>query len=138
MARRVFRTTKVNLTQDLSSEDREKLEGRFIELEGYRKLAVEKARVAASVQADAIIARAQSSKSLVDFLSLAGDINGKVATEEQWFPPYKNKDGDIILECPMTLQDQRVLTRAAKASMGKQMEDIDDSGVFEDDDESDE
>jgi hypothetical protein len=136
MARRIFKITKVNLTKDMVGEDREQLELKFMEVEGYRKLAVEKARIAASHQADAQIASAQATKALADFLSLAGSHSNLVATEISWLPPYRNNEGDIVIECPMTMREQRAAVRVAKSQMNRQAdEDIDMDDVFEDTDE---
>lgn len=134
MPRRIFRITKVNLTKGLSQEDKEQIELKFMEVEGFRKLAVEKARIAASYQADAQIASAQAAKALADFLTLAGNHSNLVATEIHWLPPYRNSEGDLIIECPMTMREQRVAIRAAKSQMNKEVDesDLDIDDVFED------
>jgi hypothetical protein len=35
-----------------------------------------------------------------------------VATERNWLPPFKNAEGQICIENPFTIRDQRVAARA--------------------------
>ncbi len=133
----IFKVTKVVLTKDMSGVDREAIESKFTEVEGYRRLAVEKARIAASHQADAQIAQAQATKAMSDFLSLAGTYSNLVASEVNWLPPYRNSEGEIVIECPMTMREQRAAVHVVKSQMNKQLDDddIDTGEVFDEENE---
>ncbi len=139
MRKRVFRTTKVNLSELFRDDPDvlEKVEMAYIDFENHRRKAVEDARLAASAKADADISSAQVLKSQMDFLTLVTrhEPEPKVATEAGWLPPYRNSSGQIILECPVTMRDQRILSRAVKAQVSKQVEEIDDSDLFDDEEE---
>ena len=138
--RRSIRITKVDLS-DLVRQaggDTNELETLFMNLEGFAKIRNEKQRIAAETAADAQIAAAQEQQAAVKLLRFGSEYSNLMATESNWMRPFRDKDGNIVLENPFTLRDARVAARAAHKSIAQQAQgDEDDSNldIFEDDDE---
>jgi hypothetical protein len=134
--RKAIRMTKVNLSELVkgSDEDRQVLETRHIELEGSRRLAVEAERASALAASKAQIARAQANQAHIEFLTFAGNLSNTVATEHNWLPPFRNKDGEICIESPFTIREQRAAAHAMHNQIAKQAtdDDGDQPDIFED------
>lgn len=113
MPKRVLRTTKINVNEIGIDEDTLlKLEHLYIEFENQSRNAVEEQRKAASAQADANVALAHAQKALMGFLTEVSKHNSTVACEPYWLRPYRNEKGQMILESPFTMKDQRAAARA--------------------------
>ena len=80
------------------------------------------------IRAQANMAAAQAQSSFLAFLRLGSAYSTLVATERNWLPPFRNSDGDICIENPFTLRDQRVAARVMHSNLSKQAGGDDDSG----------
>jgi len=100
------------------------------------RAAAEAEASASMIRAQANMAAAQAQSSFLAFLRLGSAYSTLVATERNWLPPFRNSDGDICIENPFTLRDQRVAARVMHSNLSKQAGGDDDSGldIFEDDD----
>ena len=145
MARKSVRITKVNLSDLIRQQHGqvEELESAYAALQGSLTISTEKDRAAAEAEASASMIRAQANmaaaqaqSSFLGFLRLGSAYSTLVATERNWLPPFRNSDGDICIENPFTLRDQRVAARVMHSNLSKQAGGDDDSGldIFEDDD----
>ena len=135
MSKRI-RTTKFVLSKDVTDEGvRARLEELFDKLETSKRVSVEEYRKVAEAMADFDIAKAQATKSMGQFLRLAGGVIPMVAVEPVWWA-YRTKDGEIILECALTERDLRNSQRAQKAGLQREVKSTDADGIFEDDDET--
>jgi len=136
------RMTKVKLSE-LVQEDpeaRQRLENLFMNLQGFQKIYVEKRRFEQLAQCGAEVAKAQMIQAFMSMLTFAGEYSNMVATEANWLPPFRDAEGQIVLESPFTMRDQRVAARAMHSQMSKQAAesggDDDLDNIFEDDDEN--
>jgi len=131
------RTLIINLSQAASHDPelKSKIELAYIDYEGIRSQAVVAAREAIAARERASIAAAQATLKLLDFLKLAADIDSRVSTEAYWFPPYRNSNGEIILECPVTQRDQRTAMRVVRAMLHEQAKELDARGLFDEEEE---
>jgi hypothetical protein len=146
MVRKSVRITKVNLSDLIRQQHGqvEELESAYAALQGSLTISTEKDRAAAEAEASASMIRAQANmaaaqaqSSFLAFLRLGSAYSTLVATERNWLPPFRNSDGDICIENPFTLRDQRVAARVMHSNLSKQAGGDDDSGldIFEGDDD---
>jgi hypothetical protein len=145
MARKSIRITKVNLTDLINQQGGavEELESAFATLQGSLTISTEKDRAAQAAEAAASITRAQANMaaaeaqaSFLAFLRLGSAYSTLVATERNWLPPFRNTDGQICIENPFTLRDQRVAARAMHSNLSKQAGDDDSNlDIFEENDD---
>jgi len=138
--RRSIRITKVNLTNLIKEQNCETdgLETAFLELQTSLTISTEKDRAAAEAEAtaamvrsEADIAQAQSAGSFLRFLRLASGYSNMVATERNWMPPFRDKDGNICIENPFTLRDQRAAAHAMHNQLAKQASGEDSGGEMD-------
>ena len=144
MARKSVRITKVNLSDLIRQQHGqvEELESAYAALQGSLTISTEKDRAAAEAEASASMIRAQANmaaaqaqSSFLAFLRLGSAYSTLVATERNWLPPFRNSDGDICIENPFTLRDQRVAARVMHSNLAKQGGDDDSNlDIFEEDD----
>ena len=127
--RRSIRITKVNLTDLVRQQggEADALDNAFLELQTSLTISTEKDRAAAEaestaavVRAEANIAQSQTATSFLKFLRLASGYSNLVATERNWMPPFRDKDGNICIENPFTLRDQRAAAHAMHNQLAKQ------------------
>ena len=147
--RRSIRITKVNLTHLIAEQggEADALENAFLELQTSLTISTEKDRdaaeaesTAAVVRAEANIAQAKTAGSFLRFLRLASGCSNLVATERNWMPPFRDKDGNICIENPFTLRDQRAAAHAMHNQLAKQAGSGEDGGgddldIYSEDDE---
>ena len=129
MANKSIRITKVNLTKLVNEQGGsiEELEGAYASLQIALTISTEKDRAAQAAEAAASITRAQANMaaaeaqaSFLSFLRLGSSSSTLIATERNWLPPFRSTDGDICIENPFTLRDQRVAARAMHNNLAKQ------------------
>lgn len=130
------RPTLVNLSElvrQMKSEDAaQTLENLYGQMQALMRIHTEKRREQMLAEAETQRRRAEADKAqaevnsyLLQLLQFAGSISDLVSVEPMWLPPYRNSQGDIILECPFTMRDQRTAVRAMRKELERQAEDID-------------
>ena len=121
MARKSIRITKINLSALIKEQGGsvEEIESAYASLQIALSISTELDRAAQAAEATASITRAKANigaaeaqASFLDFLRLGSASSTLVATERNWLPPFRSTDGDICIENPFTLRDQRVAARA--------------------------
>lgn len=137
--RKAFRTTKLKITKDTipSSEQRDALEGLYMNLEASKTDAVAFERTATIATARARSKQASAVQAEVEFLIKASDNFPQVAGERMWIV-YRDTDGTICLE-GFTERLIRNNLRAQQEMLGSQLEnnggsDIDRNGLYETED----
>jgi hypothetical protein len=144
MARKSIRITKINLSALIKEQGGsvEEVESAYAVLQIALSISTELDRTAQAAEAEASITRAKANigaaeaqASFLAFLRLGSASSTLIATERNWLPPFRNSDGDICIENPFTLRDQRVAARVMHSNLSKQAGGDDDSGldIFEDD-----
>lgn len=137
MRRRPIKTTKYNLSKEITDESaKQELTEVFGELETFKQRMVDDQRKAVEALSDYDISKAHATKRMVGFLRKAGEHIPMVAVEPIWWA-YRTKDGDIILESAYTERDMRNAQRAQKAGLSREIQSEDSDGMFEQEDNSD-
>lgn len=128
------RPTLVNLSEMVrrmnSEEAMETLENLYGQMQALMRIHTEKRREQMLAEAEMQRKRAEADKAqaevnsyLLQLLQFASSISDLVSVEPVWLPPYRNSQGDIILECPFTMRDQRTVMRAMKKELLERTED---------------
>jgi hypothetical protein len=121
MARKSIRITKINLSALIKEQGGsvEEIESAYAALQIALSISTELDRAAQAAEAAASITRAKANigaaeaqASFLAFLALGSTSSTLIATERNWLPPFRSTDGDICIENPFTLRDQRVAARA--------------------------
>lgn len=141
--KRAFRTTKIKINKETvpSSEQRAELEGLFLTMEAAKTDAVAAERVAAIASAMSKTKLSTAHIAELEFLQKASNNFAQVAGERMWVV-YRDKDGNITLE-GFTERLIRNNLRAQQEMLGNQIansgdeSDIDKSGLYESEDDSD-
>ena len=129
MANKSIRITKVNLTKLVNEQGGsiDELESAYASLQISLSISTELDRAAQAAEAQASITRAKANigaaeaqASFLSFLRLGSSSSTLIATERNWLPPFRSTDGDICIENPFTLRDQRVAARAMHNNLAKQ------------------
>lgn len=134
--KRVFKPIQYFIENVSDEASREILENRFLQVEGLRRIAVEKSRSAALAVAASRVAEANAVSAELEFLELAKEHFPMIATEALW-QPYRDGNGKVIIESLFTSRDQRNATRAARVNLERQI-DGDYGEMFESTDSDDE
>lgn len=115
-----------------SEENLNRLEELYGQMQVLLRIHTEKRRDQQLAESEVMRKKAEADKAqaevqtyLVQILQFAGSLSDLVNVEPVWLPPYRNSQGDIILECPFTLRDQRQAMRAAKKEMLSRADEID-------------
>jgi len=129
-----IRMTTVDITkaaQGAGSGD--DLEMKYMEFETLQVEAVSARRAAAEAATEAVICEQRAAQSFIRFLRFAGEVADVVKREAIWMPPYRDRNGDIFLQSPMTRKDQRVAANLMHNEMAKKADEEDLGEMFEHD-----
>jgi len=116
-----IRMTTVDITKaakDVGSGD--DLEMKYMEFETLQVEAVSARRAAAEAATEAVICEQRAAQSFIRFLRFAGEVADVVKREANWMLPYRNREGSIFLQSPMTRKDQRLAANLMHNQMAKQ------------------
>ena len=129
-----IRMTTVDITkaaQGAGSGD--DLEMKYMEFETLQVEAVSARRAAAEAATEAVICEQRAAQSFIRFLRFAGEVADVVKREAIWMPPYRDRNGAIFLQSPMTRKDQRVAANLMHNEMAKKADEEDLGEMFEHD-----
>jgi hypothetical protein len=121
--KRTFRIIQLLVNDITDLEAKEKLLHLYASLELAREEEVKTARAsekifrdAQIVAASALAATAKATRLQTEFLEEAANVFPTVAQELQWVP-FRNSDGNVVIESIFTRRDQRNVMRMEKAHM---------------------
>jgi hypothetical protein len=131
-----LRMTTVDITEaaKVAGCDAE-LEMKYMEYETLQVEAVTSRRAAAEAATEAIIAEQRAAQAFIRFLRYSGEIADVVKREPVWMPPFRGRDGDIVLQSPMTRKDARVAANLAHKEMTRHADQEDLGDMFGSEDE---
>jgi hypothetical protein len=136
MKQQNLRMTTVDITDAAKVNGCENvLEMKYMEYETLQVEAVTSRRAAAEAATEAIIAEQRAAQAFIRFLRYSGEIADVVKREPVWMPPFRNREGNIVLQSPMTRKDARVAANLAHKELTKRADEEDLGDMFSSEDE---
>lgn len=123
--RRAFKPLRLFLSQIEDVDVRTSLEMRFDEVQVRREVAVESARKSAIADRERQIATAQAEIDFIRLMQEAAKHLPEIAREPVW-AAYRNKEQQVVFECPFSENDMRNAMKVQRAEMEQRAEQLGD------------